>query len=103
MTKAELIAAVARDAGITKAQATRVIDSYIANVTKELKKRDKFRIVGFGTFSVVKRKARTGLNPQTGAKIEITAKNIVKFKEGSQLKDSIRDYPGGPIPPPRKK
>ncbi len=89
MTKAELVAAVAGDAGITKAQATRALDSYIANVTKELKKSGKLGLVGFGTFSVVKRKARTGRNPQTGAKIEIKAKNVIKFKAGKTLSDKF--------------
>lgn len=89
MTKAELVAAIAGDAGITKAQSARALDSYIANVTKELKKNGKLGLVGFGTFSVVKRKARTGRNPQTGAKIEIKAKNVVKFKAGKGLADKV--------------
>ncbi|MBA7559476.1 DNA-binding protein HRm [subsurface metagenome] len=89
MTKAELVAAVAGDAGITKAQAARALDSYIANVTNELKKNGKLGLVGFGTFSVVKRKARIGRNPQTGAKIEIKAKNVVKFKAGKTLAEKI--------------
>jgi len=89
MTKAELVAVVAGDAGITKAQAARALDSYIANVTKELKKSGKLGLVGFGTFSVVKRKARTGRNPQTGAKIQIAAKNVVKFKAGKTLAEKI--------------
>jgi len=89
MTKAELVAVTAGDAGITKAQATRAVDSYIANVTKELKKNGKFGLVGFGTFSVVRRKARTGRNPQTGAKIQIKPKNVVKFKAGKGLAEKI--------------
>ncbi|MDO9515225.1 MAG: HU family DNA-binding protein [Syntrophales bacterium] len=89
MTKAELVAAIAGDAGITKAQGARALDSYIANVTKALKKSGKLGLVGFGTFSVVKRKARTGRNPQTGAKIEIKAKNVVKFKAGKTLAGKI--------------
>ena len=89
MTKAELVAAMAGDAGITKAQAGRALDSYIANVTKSLKKSGKLSLVGFGTFSVVKRKARTGRNPQTGAKIQIKAKNVVKFKPGKTLAGKI--------------
>jgi len=103
MTKAELIKAIARDAGITKTQATRVLDSYIANITKELKKNGKLGLVGFGTFSVVNKKARTGRNPQTGNKIKIKAKNVVKFKAGHKLTDSMMTSKGGPIPPPRKK
>ncbi len=89
MTKAELIAAIAGDAGITKAQATKALDSCVANVTAELKGSGKFGLVGFGTFSVVKRKARTGRNPQTGAEIQIKAKNVVKFKAGKALSDQI--------------
>ncbi len=89
MTKAELIAAIAGDAGITKAQATKALDSYIDHVTKELKKNGKLGLVGFGTFSVVKRKARTGRNPQTGAEIQIKAKNVIKFKPGKTLADKV--------------
>jgi len=89
MTKAELVAAIAGDAGITKAQATRALDSYIDNVAKELKKNGKLGLVGFGTFSVAKRKARTGRNPQTGAKIQIKAKNVIKFKPGKALADKV--------------
>ena len=89
MTKAELIAAVAGDAGITKVQAAEAVDSYIANVTAELKKNGKFGLVGFGTFSVVKRKARTGRNPQTGEEIQIKAKNVVKFKAGKTLAEKV--------------
>ncbi len=100
MTKAELIKAMARDAGITKAEATRALDSYIANVTKELKQTGKMGLVGFGTFSVVKRKARTGRNPQTGSKINIKAKNVVKFKASHKF--TVVSKSRGPIPPPRK-
>lgn len=89
MTKAELVAAIAGDAGITKAQAARALDSYIDNVAKELKKNGKLGLVGFGTFSVAKRKARTGRNPQTGAKIQIKAKNVIKFKPGKALADKV--------------
>ena len=89
MTKAELVAAIAGDAGITKAQAARALDSYIDNVAKELKKNGKLGLVGFGTFSVAKRKAHTGRNPQTGAKIQIKAKNVIKFKPGKALADKV--------------
>ena len=85
MTKAELIAALAKDAGVTKVQAANLLDSYFNNVTKELKKNGKIGIVGFGTFSVAKRKARLGRNPQTGEKIQIKAKKVVKFKAGKEL------------------
>ncbi len=89
MTKAELIAAIAGDAGITKVQAAGALDSYIANVTAALKKEGKLGLVGFGTFSVVKRKARTGRNPQTGEEIQIKAKNVVKFKAGKTLAEKV--------------
>ena len=85
MTKAELIAALAKDAGVTKAQAAKLLDSYFHNVTKELKKNGKIGIVGFGTFAVAKRKARLGRNPQTGEKIQIKAKKVIKFKAGKEL------------------
>jgi DNA-binding protein HU-beta len=90
MTKAELIAAMANDAGITKAAAGKALESYIANVAKELRKSGKLGLVGFGTFSVAKRKARSGRNPQTGDKIKIAAKKVVKFKAGKALSDKVK-------------
>lgn len=89
MTKAELIAAIAGDAGITKVQAAGALGSYIANVTAALKKEGKLGLVGFGTFSVVERKARTGRNPQTGEEIQIKAKNVIKFKAGKTLAEKV--------------
>lgn len=90
MTKAELVEAMAKDAGISKAAASKALDSFTANVTKALKKKDgKVTLVGFGTFSKTRRKARTGRNPQTGEAIKIKASNAVKFKAGKKLKDSI--------------
>jgi DNA-binding protein HU-beta len=90
MTKAELIEHVAQDAGISKAAANKALDSFIDGVKKALKKKDgKVTLVGFGTFSRVHRKARTGRNPQTGAKINIKARNAVKFTPGKALKDAI--------------
>ncbi len=90
MTKADLIAAMADDAGITKAAAAKALESYIANVAKELKKSGKLGIVGFGTFGVSKRKARSGRNPQTGEKIKIAAKKVIKFKAGKALADKVK-------------
>ena len=90
MTKADLITAMADDAGITKAAAAKALESYIANVAKELKKNGKLGIVGFGTFSVTKRKARSGRNPQTGEKIKIAAKKVIKFKPGKALADKVK-------------
>jgi len=90
MTKAELIAAMAKDADVTKAVAGKVLESYVKNVQGELKKSGKIGLVGFGTFSVVKRKARTGRNPQTGKEIKIKAKKVVKFKPGKQLQEKVK-------------
>ena len=90
MTKAELIDLMASDAGITKVAAGAALDSFFANVTKALKKKDgKVTLVGFGTFEKVRRKARKGRNPQTGETIKIKASNSVKFKAGKKLKESV--------------
>ena len=89
MKKVELVEAVATNAGLTKADATRAIDATFAAITEALKKGDKITLIGFGTFGVSRRDARTGRNPQTGATVEIPARNAVTFKAGSQLKDSV--------------
>ncbi len=90
MTKAELVEKMAKDAGISKAAANKALNSFIDCVKKALKKKDgKVTLVGLGTFSKVRRKARTGRNPQTGAKIKIKASNAVKFKAGKALKDAV--------------
>jgi DNA-binding protein HU-beta len=85
MNKAELIAKIADDAGITKTQANDTLDSFVEAVTKTLKGGGKVTLVGFGTFSVSKRAARNGRNPQTGAVIKIKAKKVAKFKAGKEL------------------
>jgi DNA-binding protein HU-beta len=90
MTKAELIAVMADGAGITKAAASKALQLYLDAVGKELKKKGKLGLVGFGTFSVVKRKAREGRNPQTGTTIKIPAKKVVKFKAGKVLADKVK-------------
>lgn len=90
MTKTELVAVIAGAAGITKAAATKALEAYVGTVTKELKKKGKLGLVGFGTFSVVKRKAREGRNPQTGKAIKIPAKKVVKFKAGKELADKVK-------------
>ena len=90
MNKAELIARIARDTGLTKADATRVVDALIDNVTRALKKGEKVTLVGFGTFGVSKRKARAGRNPQTGAPIRIGARRVPKFTAGKELKDAVK-------------
>ena len=90
MTKSELVEQMAKDAGITKAAANAVLNSFIDSITKELKKKDgKVTLIGFGTFSKVHRKARKGRNPGTGAPIKIKASNAVKFKAGKKLKDAV--------------
>ncbi|MDA3614652.1 HU family DNA-binding protein [Polluticaenibacter yanchengensis] len=89
MNKAELIAKIAEDAGITKTQANASIDSFVQAVQKTLKKGDKVTLVGFGTFSVSKRKARNGRNPKTGETIKIKAKKVAKFKPGKELSEKI--------------
>lgn len=89
MTKAELIERIANDTEISKALAERVLNSVTDNVAKCLKKNDKITLTGFGTFSVSKRKARTGRNPQTGQEIKIKATKVPKFKPGKLLKDVV--------------
>jgi DNA-binding protein HU-beta len=90
MTKADLVEKAAKDAGISKVAATAALNSFMDNVTKALKKKEgKVTLVGFGTFSKVRRKARKGRNPQTGAPIKIKATNVVKFRAGKKLKDAI--------------
>ncbi len=89
MNKAELIAKMADDAGVTKTQANASLDSFVEAVTKTLKGGGKVTLVGFGTFSVSKRAARNGRNPQTGAVIKIKAKKVAKFKAGKELSSKI--------------
>ena len=89
MKKVELVEAVAKTAGLTKADATRAIDATFGAITKALKKGDKITLIGFGTFGVSKRQARTGRNPQTGAEGKIPARNAVTFKAGTQLKNEV--------------
>ena len=85
MNKAELVAKLSDDSGITKTQANAALDSFIEAVTKTLKGGGKVTLVGFGTFSVSKRKARKGRNPQTGAEINIKARKVARFKAGKEL------------------
>ena len=85
MNKAELVAKISDDSGLTKAQANTALDSFTDAVTKALKSGDKVTLVGFGTFSVSKRNARTGRNPQTGETIKIKAKKVARFKAGKEL------------------
>ena len=85
MNKAELISKIAEDTGVTKTQANNALDSFVEAVTKTLKGGGKVTLVGFGTFSVSKRKARKGRNPQTGAEINIKARKVARFKAGKEL------------------
>jgi DNA-binding protein HU-beta len=90
MTKAELVEKIAKEADISKVAAAAAMSSFMDGVVKTLKKKDgKVTLVGFGTFTKVRRKARTGRNPQTGAPIKIKARNVVKFKPGKLLKDAV--------------
>lgn len=89
MNKAELIDAMASNAGISKADAKRALDGFIDATAAALKKGDRISLVGFGSFSVSKRAARTGRNPQTGKEIKIAAKNVVRFKAGSELSGKV--------------
>ena len=90
MTKSELVENMAKDAGIKKPEAAKALDSFMDNVIQSLKKKDgKVTLVGFGTFSKIRRKARKGRNPQTGEEIKIKACNVVKFRPGKKLKEAI--------------
>jgi DNA-binding protein HU-beta len=89
MTKAELVEKIAKDAGISKAAAGKALDSFIDGVVKSVKKGNKVSLVGFGTFSLGKRKARTGRNPRTGATIKIPARKVPKFSAGKTFKDAV--------------
>lgn len=89
MNKSELIEAIAASADIPKASAARALDAMVDTVTDSLKKGDSVSLVGFGTFQVKERAARTGRNPQTGQPIEISAAKVPSFKAGKALKDSV--------------
>lgn len=90
MTKAELVAKMADDSGITKAMAEKALNSFVAAVTGALSSGEKITLVGFGTFEVAARAKREGRNPRTGATIVIPASKVVKFKAGSKLRDSVK-------------
>jgi DNA-binding protein HU-beta len=89
VNKSELIEAIAASADIPKAAASRALDAMVDTVTESLKKGDSVSLVGFGTFSVKERAARTGRNPQTGQPIQISAAKVPSFKAGKALKDSV--------------
>jgi len=89
MNKQELIEAMAIEAGISRSQASGALDAFVEATAKALKKGDRVSLVGFGAFSVSKRAARTGRNPQTGKEIKISARKVIKFKAGKALSDAI--------------
>lgn len=89
MTKADLVNAIAEQAGLSKADSEKALKAFTDTISDALKKGDKVALVGFGTFSVGERAARTGKNPQTGAQINIPAAKVPKFKAGKALKDSV--------------
>ena len=90
MNKSELIDAVAESADISKVAASRAVDALVDSITEALRNNDQVTLVGFGTFSVRQREARSGRNPQTGATIEIKAAKIPTFKAGKGLKDAVQ-------------
>ena len=89
MTREEIVAMAAEDAGVSKAKAAAVLSSVLDSITDALSEGDKVTFVGFGTFSTSDRAARTGRNPQTGATIQIPATTVPKFKAGKKLKDAV--------------
>lgn len=89
MNKSELIDAIAEGADLSKAAAGRALDATVDAITDALKKNDQISIVGFGTFSVRERAARTGRNPRTGEEIKIAAAKVPAFKPGKALKDAV--------------
>ena len=90
MNKNELVSAMAANSGLSKADAKRALDAFISSISNALKSGDKISLVGFGSFAVQKRNARTGRNPQTGKEIKIAAKNVVKFRPGSELSTAVK-------------
>ncbi|MBW8327440.1 MAG: HU family DNA-binding protein [Prolixibacteraceae bacterium] len=89
MNKAQLIDAIADKANLTKADAKKALDAFVDATSDALKNGDRVALIGFGSFSVASRSARTGRNPQTGKTIEIAEKKVVKFKPGAELADTI--------------
>lgn len=90
MNRQELVTKIAADAGVTKKAANLALNSVIDGITLALEKGDKVSLVGFGTFKVNRRNARSGVNPQTKAKIQIPARNVPVFKAGKKLKEAVK-------------
>lgn len=91
MTKTELVNSIAEKAGLSKADAEKALKAFVDSVTDALQKEEKISLVGFGTFSVGDRAARTGKNPQTGATLQIPAAKVPKFRAGKSLKDAVNN------------
>ena len=89
MNKNDLVSGVSNSAGISKSDATKVVDSVLGNITGSLRGGNEVRLIGFGTFSVAQRKATTGRNPRTGEPIQIAARRQAKFKAGKALKEVV--------------
>lgn len=89
MKKSELVSALANTAGMTQKDVSKVLDAFTTTISDTLKKGDQVILIGFGTFKVSERKARTGRNPKTGAPLEIKASNVPSFKAGKGLKDAV--------------
>ena len=89
MNKAELIDAIASESGLSKVDAKKALDGFVTATANALKTGDRISLVGFGSFSVSNRAARTGRNPQTGKEIQIAAKNVVRFKAGTELSTKV--------------
>lgn len=90
MNKSELVDSIASEAGLTKEQATKALNAFVSSVQGALVRGDDVVLVGFGTFSVKERAARTGRNPATGAEIQIAASKVPSFKAGKGLKDAVK-------------
>lgn len=90
MNRQQIVETIAKKNGLTKAKASQVVETVISTITTSVKKGDEVRLVGFGTFSKAKRKARSGRNPQTGAAIKIPARSFPKFKPGAEFKNIVR-------------
>ena len=90
MNKAQIVSRVARDTKMTKVRTARVIDGFLEQVSRALKKGDRASLVGFGTFTVARRRARRGRNPQTGTTITIPARRVVRFTAGKTLRIEVR-------------
>ncbi len=90
MNKTDLINAIAAESGLSKVDSKKALDAFMAAVSGELKSEGKVALVGFGTFSIAQKSARTGINPKTKQAIKIAAKKVVKFKPGADLADAVK-------------